>query len=179
MQKEFTKPMVHHNISFQFVAKTCLVNCPEDCDNVADLVAFSNTFYDLTEGSHLNVKPFRKEKGNLLFELDHILERSISKKTFTNYYQGIYSVKEKKFIAAEALIRLNDPDFGMIMPSLMIPYAEGRSKNKDIGRVVIEKAFRFFSEKLKGDIILTNRCRFSKFRMGIFHKGETCMKKIM
>lgn len=152
VQKEFTKPMVRHNISFQFVAKTCLVNCPEDCDNVADLVAFSNTFYDLTEESHLNVKPFRKEKGNLLFELDHILERSISEKTFTNYYQGIYSVKEKKFIAAEALIRLNDPDFGMIMPSLMIPYAEGRSKNKDIGRVVIEKAFRFFSEKLKGKL---------------------------
>lgn len=152
VQKEFTKPMVRHNISFQFVAKTCLVNCPEDCDSVADLVAFSNTFYDLTEESHLNVKPFRKEKGNLLFELDHILERSISEKTFTNYYQGIYSVKEKKFIAAEALIRLNDPDFGMIMPSLMIPYAEGRSKNKDIGRVVIEKAFRFFSEKLKGKL---------------------------
>ncbi len=152
VRDEFAKPMIRNDMSFQFVAKTCLVNCPEDCNNVADLVAFSTTFFDLTDDDHLDIKPFRKEKGNLLFELDHILERSIEEKTFTNHYQGIYSIKEKKFIAAESLIRLKNPDFGMIMPSLMIPYAEGRGKNSGIGRVVIEKAFKFFSTQLKGKL---------------------------
>lgn len=152
IQDEFKKPMTQNGITFQFVAKTCLVSCPEDCNNVADLVAFSNTFFDLTDSDHLDVKPFRHEKGNLLFALDHILERAIKNKTFDNYYQGIYSIKEKKFVSAEALLRLNDPNYGMIMPSLMIPYAEGRGKNSSIGRVVIENAFKFFSTELRGSL---------------------------
>ena len=152
INEEFSKPMVQNNISFQFVAKTCLINCPEDCHNVGDLVGFSNTFYELSEDKYLDIKPYRKEKGNLLFELDHILERAINEKSFAMHYQGIYSIKEERFIAAEALIRLKNPDFGTIMPSLMIPYAESRGKSVGIGLVVIEKVFSYFASSLRGKI---------------------------
>ena len=148
----FSKPLKQNGISFQFVAKTCLVNCPEDCDNTADLVAFSNTFYELTDANHLDIKPYRQEKGNVLFELDHILERAISKKSFSIYYQGIYSIKDQKFVAAEALIRLKDPDYGLIMPALMIPYAESRGKIIAIGKIVLEKSFQFFANNLRGKL---------------------------
>lgn len=152
VHQEFAIPMSNNEITFQFSAKTCLVSCPEDCRTVADLVAFSTTFFDLTEEKHLDIKPFRQEHGNLLFELDHILERAINEKSFSVYYQGIYSLKEKRFTSAEALLRLKDPQFGMIMPSLMIPYAEARNKNIGIGLVVIEKAFAFFVSHLRGKL---------------------------
>ena len=152
IQDGFAKPMNQNGVGFQFVAKTCLVNCPEDCSNPADLVAFSTTFYDLTDDLYLDVKPYRQEKGNILFELDHILERAINEKTFSIYYQGIYSIQEKKFIAAEALLRLKDANFGTIMPNLMIPYAERRNKIVGIGRVVIEKVFNFYSSSLRGKL---------------------------
>ena len=152
IEKEFSKPMSHNGISFQFLAKLCSVSCPEDCNNVTDLVAFSNTFFDLTDNNYLDIEPYRKEKGNLLFELDHILERAINEKSFSIHYQGIYSIKENRFIAGEALLRLKDPDFGMIMPSLMIPYAENRGKSVGIGLVVIEKVFSYFVSSLRGKI---------------------------
>ena len=150
--KEFSTPMTHNNITFLFEAKTCLVHCPEDCHDVTALIGFSTTFFDLTDKSHLDLAPYRKNGGNILFELDHILERAIAEKSFSVFYQGIYSLPKKRFISAEALVRLNDPVFGLIMPSLMIPYAEGHGKIAAISRIVMEKAFAFFVEHLRGKL---------------------------
>ena len=148
----FSQPMTHNGISFQFIAKTCLLHCPQDCDNVASLVGFSNTFLRFMEGTDLDLEPFRQQAGNVLFELDHILERAIREKSFTMHYQGIYDTKENRFAACEGLLRLNDPTYGMIMPAMMIPYAETCGKISDIGLIVLEKTFAFFSQKLRGKI---------------------------
>ena len=152
VQDAFSKPMTHLGFTFKFGIKTCLADCPEDCDNVAALIAFANTFPDLSKADYLDLKPFRKEGGNLLFELDHILERAIRSRSFSVYYQGIYDIKEKKFVAAEALLRLNDPVFGIIMPSLMIPYAEKRGKIIEISKIMMDKCFEFFDTKLRGEL---------------------------
>lgn len=150
VRHEFSVPAEHNGIRFQFESKTCLVNCPEDCNDVSDLIAFSSTYPKLTDKHFLDVTPYRHERGNILFNLDHILQRAIENKSFSVYYQGIYSIKEKDFVAAEGLLRLNDPDFGTIMPSLMIPYAETSGKIGEIGRIVMEKSFEFFATKLRG-----------------------------
>ncbi len=152
IQHDFSLPMTHAGISFLFNAKTCLVNCPEDCSDATSLVSFATTFFDLTESDSLDVRPYRHHRGNLLFELDHILENAIAKKSFSVYYQGIYSLKQKRFIAAEALLRLKDDDYGTIMPGLMIPYAERRGKIVAISRVVMEKSFDFFIHHLRGKL---------------------------
>ena len=151
-QDEFAEPMEHNGISFLYHAKFCTVHCPEDCHKVTDLVAFSNTFFDLTDKDVLHLTPFRKEEGNVLFELDHILERATHEQSFSAYYQGIYSLKEKKFIAAEALMRLVDPTYGLLMPGMMIPYAEGRGKIVAMSKIIMEKAFAFFVEHLRGKL---------------------------
>lgn len=148
----FSRPMSCNGISFQFTAKTCLVNCPEDCKSLADLIAFSTTFSELTSSHCLDIKPYRTDAGNLLFELDHLLERAIHKKAFSVYYQGIYSLKEKRFVAAEALVRLKDETYGLIMPGLMIPYAESCGKIVAIGKIVMEKSFDLFATHLRGKI---------------------------
>lgn len=148
----FSEPMTHNGISFQFMAKTCLLRCPQDCDNVASLIGFTNTFLRIMEEKDLDIAPYRKEAGNALFELDHILERAIHEKSFTMNYQGIYSLEQNRFAACEGLLRLNDPTYGLIMPSLMIPYAEACGKIGDIGLIVLEKTFAFFSQKLRGKI---------------------------
>lgn len=148
----FSRPMFHNGISFLFTCKLCTINCPKDTKDATSIIAFSTTYYDLTDSNDLDITPFRKEEGNVLFELDHILERAINNQSFSIYYQGIYSLKENKFTSAEALIRLKDPTFGMIMPSFMIPYAESRGKIFAIGKIVIEKCFAFFVNNLRGKI---------------------------
>lgn len=150
VEEEFQKPMTHNGISFLFTAKTCAVHCPEDCVNATDLIAFSTTFFDLTDKSSLDLAPFRKKEGNVLFELDHILERAIREKSISAYYQGIYSLEKKDFIAAEALMRLTDPTFGLLMPGFMIPYAERRGKIVAMSHILMEKAFAFYADHLRG-----------------------------
>lgn len=148
----FDKTMTHNGISYLFQAKFCLVRCPEDCQSITTLVGFSTTFFKLTEARILDLNRFRLPAGNLLFELDRILERAIHEESFSIYYQGIYSLIDKRFIAAEGLLRLTDPVFGTIMPSLMIPYAESSGKISAISRIVMKKCFAFFAQSLRGKV---------------------------
>lgn len=149
---EFSKTMTHNGISYLYESKFCSVRCPEDCRDVTTLIGFSTTFFKLTEAKTLDLDRFRLPVGNLLFELDHILERAIHEESFSMHYQGIYSLSERRFIAAEGLLRLTDPVFGMIMPSLMIPYAESSGKISAISHIVMKKCFAFYAEKLRGKL---------------------------
>lgn len=152
IQKEFALPMTHNSMSFLFSSQTSLVHCPEDCSDVSDLMAFASSYYRIIDRPVIDLTPYRKEQGNILFALDHILERAIHEKSFSVYYQGIYSLKENRFTSAEGLLRLHDPQFGTIMPSLMIPYAESYGKIVPIGRIVMEKGCRFFATHLRGKL---------------------------
>ena len=62
------------------------------------------------------------------------------------YYQPIYSVKDGRFISAEALIRLTDEEYGFISPALFIPAAERNGLMIPIGDFVLESVFRFIGE---------------------------------
>ena len=63
------------------------------------------------------------------------------------YYQPIYSLKEGRFISAEALIRLHDPQFGMISPGLFIPEAESRHLMQAIGVHVLHDVIEFIGSE--------------------------------
>ncbi len=149
VRQTFSSPMMNNGISFQFIAKLCLVHCPEDCKDVDSLLAFSTLFYELTDSDVLDLEPYRSSSGNVLFELDHLLEKAIREESFSLYYQPIYSIKQKRFTCAEALLRLHDSTFGLLMPGLIIPYAEKRGKMVAIGRIVLKRAFAFYAKELK------------------------------
>ena len=144
--------VLHEDMPFHFITVSCYAHCPKDCRSTESMISFSTSFFDLTEGNVLKLEAYRQEQGNVLFELDHILERAIHNKAFSLYYQPIYSIKEGRYNSAEALLRLEDPIFGTIMPSLIIPYAENCGKIIDIGNIVLEKSFVFFVSKLRGKL---------------------------
>ncbi len=148
----FNSTMTDGQRSFHFNAKICLAEAPEDIHDLQGLIAFSSSFYEFSDSNSINIVPFRSPAGNALFEIDKILERAIRDKSFSIYYQPIYSIKEKRFVSAEALLRLNDPEYGMIMPGLMIPYAERHGKMGAIGDIVLEKSFAFLSEHIKDQL---------------------------
>lgn len=51
-------------------------------------------------------------------EINGIVSKAIEENRFEMYYQPIYSVREKRFLSAEALIRLYDETYGFISPGL-------------------------------------------------------------
>ena len=62
------------------------------------------------------------------------------------YYQPIYSVKEKRFTSAEALVRIVDRDGKLIPPGAFIGIAESNGLIVDLGRRVFEKACQFYQQ---------------------------------
>ncbi len=74
------------------------------------------------------------------------IRRALDEDSFEVYYQPIYSTHEKKVIAAEALIRLFDPEYGYIPPEPMIAMAEKEGYILKIGEIVFTEVCRFYSE---------------------------------
>lgn len=137
------------NTGAKLVPRICTINVPEDLDNLDDILHFGHEFYGLipfeqlySQASDIVVsKNFKIES-----DMDNILSRAIVKRGFEMYYQPIYSIRERKFVSAEALIRLNDSKYGFVSPGLFIPAAESRGLILPIGDFVLEDVFQFISE---------------------------------
>ena len=67
-----------------------------------------------------------------------------NKKEFLLYYQPKISIKTKKLVGVEALIRWNNPELGFVRPDQFIPIAEDTHMIIDIGDWVIHQACNDF-----------------------------------
>lgn len=126
----------------------CSVLVPEDISTKDELLKFSERVQNLVEPW----KPVRYSEISfdrefvILNSIDNIIEDAIRHNRFEMYYQPIYSLKDKEYRCAEALIRLNSEEFGSISPSIFIPAAERTGRIVNIGDFVIRDVCRFLSE---------------------------------
>ncbi len=147
--EEMRKPLNIDGQEYYFDVRVCLVRAPED---ISDFVTFYNlalTFHDtLPDNMRLSVlaDELMTKEYRVRNELNDIIVRAIKDRRFEMYYQPIYSVKEKAFVSAEALIRLNDEKYGFVSPGLFIPAAEATGAIHQIGDFVLEDVFAFISE---------------------------------
>ena len=126
----------------------CTVSVPEDISDKEELMKFSERIQNLIEPW----KPVQYSEISfdrefvILSSIDSIIEDAIRHNRFEMYYQPIYSLKEKSYKCAEALIRLNSVEFGSISPSIFIPAAEKTGRIVNIGDFVIKDVCRFLSQ---------------------------------
>jgi EAL domain-containing protein (putative c-di-GMP-specific phosphodiesterase class I) len=66
----------------------------------------------------------------------------LKNKEFLLYYQPIFNLKEEKMIGAEALIRWNHPQLGLIAPDKFLEVAEKTGLIVNIGEYVFREAMR-------------------------------------
>ena len=129
-------------------ARICIANVPDDIYNLEYLKYFALNFHtwipniqdviilaDITSDSQFILKN----------EIDFIINRALKDNNFEIYYQPIYSVEKKKIVSAEALIRLNDPDYGAVPPGVFIPFAENSNLIYKISDFVFESVSQFIS----------------------------------
>ncbi len=127
-------------------ARMVWVNCPQDIDNYRALFCYAVTFHNSIPKSDkvLRYSEYANEKENVVKnEMESIIERGLQENLFEIHYQPIYSVEKNSFVAAEALLRLEDPQYGVISPALLIQAAELSGKMYKIGDVVFEKVCDF------------------------------------
>lgn len=117
-----------------------------DYESLCDFIDYRPDDDNLSERGHYSSKKFDiiYAKDTLLHakkrtqNVEHAIQRALREGNFRVYYQPIYSVKDKKFTCAEALIRLWDREYGIISPEEFIPIAEKNGTILDIGLFVFE-----------------------------------------
>lgn len=62
------------------------------------------------------------------------------------FYQPIYSTQKKKFVSAEALVRIRKEDGKLLPPGMFIPVAEETGIIKQLGEIVFEKVCQTLKE---------------------------------
>lgn len=130
-------------------ARFNIVNCPKDVDSFSVLYTVGTTYHHtMPDNNDIHLYADYKDDYNFKIrnEIKQILKRGLDNNNFSMYYQPIFSTKENRFISAEALIRLNDDEYGTISPGIFIPMAEIEGSIHEIGDFVIKDVIRFIAE---------------------------------
>ncbi|WP_439503712.1 EAL domain-containing protein [Methylophaga sp.] len=115
---------------------------PADAETPEDLLKYADSamYYAKNDG-RANFRFYSAEMTEKALEnikLEHDLREAISKGEIVVYYQPKFD-SNKKIIGAEALIRWNHSELGMISPAKFIPIAEQSMLIVEIGRWVLEQ----------------------------------------
>lgn len=79
--------------------------------------------------------------------MEQTIFNAIEKNRITINYQPIYSTEEKKFVSAEALVRITDENGKVIPPYDFIWVAEKNGMMLRLGEIIFEKVCRFIREE--------------------------------
>jgi diguanylate cyclase (GGDEF)-like protein len=119
---------------------------PRDGADVDKLLKYADTAMYHAKSMGKNNYQFYNEKMSFQNEkrldLEEKLHQALEKNEFKLYYQPQIDAKTNKIVSAEALIRWQQSELGMIMPNDFIPLAEETGQIFKIGEWVINEACR-------------------------------------
>ena len=126
--------------------------CPEDFPfdgTVVELLDFAEDpeTYANSVGFIRRIDDQARERRIRSRQILHIVSEAIKNNNIEMYYQPIYSLAEKKFTNAEALVRLKDQStIGYISPEEFIPLAEKKGMIMSLSNLIFNHVFAFMSE---------------------------------
>ncbi len=125
-------------------ASVGIVIAPQHSDSAQELLQYADTalYKAKSEGrstfAYYSDELTRAARERMMRE--NRLRRAIDNCEFELYYQPQVHMRTGRIIGAEALIRWNDPEFGMISPDKFIPLAEETGLISSIGEWVLFEA---------------------------------------
>ncbi len=146
LNKELKKHMNINGLDISLTPFIVLARCPEEITSFRMLMYFGSDFHKKNPytGQIMNAgELYSQNQLNIQNNIDEIIDRAIESNSFQVYYQPIYSTSHGKFISAEALLRLNDPEHGYISPETLVTAAEQSGAIHRIGEIVFEEVCQF------------------------------------
>lgn len=150
INNELKKSVKINQFDLNLIAFVCTARCPEDINDFRSLMSFGTEFSSKLpyngEVMHADNASVKKVMS-LLTGMDRIIDNAFANHGFHVYYQPIYSIEEKRFVSAEALIRLIDAEEGFVSPEIFIPVAEKSGAIHKIGEFVLEEVCKFIGSE--------------------------------
>lgn len=127
-------------------AVVTLANIPRDFESIEDI----NAMIDISAGAEPENRELtyaeRITSIKRQIAVEKAIRNAIDNRTFDVHYQPIYSVEKRRIVSAEALVRLKDPQLGMISPEEFIPIAEKNDLVASIDEIVLIKVCEFIRD---------------------------------
>ncbi|MDE6625430.1 MAG: EAL domain-containing protein [Lachnospiraceae bacterium] len=117
---------------------------------------------------------FKENLYNRKF-IEENMQAAIAERQFLMYLQPKYSIAQNKIIGAEALVRWNHPERGMIYPNEFIPVIEENGFVKRVDYYIWEEACRFIKKCV--DVGITD-CPVSVNMSRVHLLDDECIYKL-
>lgn len=154
-----------NNYNYRIDSIVTRIKIPSDINSLSVLEDVISSNYQMRKAGSYFV-PFDQvnELSNVRLR-ERQLRSAISENKLMVKYQPIWSNKEQKTIACEALLRINTPELIDVSPEVYIPVAEKTGLIRDIGLFVFEEVCKFLNnERLKKSSIKYIEINLSLFQ---------------
>lgn len=148
LNQELKEQINFNGLKITLIPFIILAHCPEEIKDFKTLMSFGSDFHKKNYYTGQVMFAGRLYGWNQLDiqnNIDQIIEQALEKESFQVYYQPIYSTQQKRYISAEALLRLTDPQHGFISPEILVNAAEKSGAIHRVGEFVFEKVCQFIA----------------------------------
>ncbi len=137
---EIDQTQVQIETGISYLVDICDFESVDELEEVVHYFAYES---GKTNDTPLLIDDEALEERTRTLEIQHALEWAIANDAVEMYYQPIYNIREGKFSAMEALVRIKDENGKLIMPGDFIEYAEKNGMILTLGEMVFRKVCEF------------------------------------
>jgi diguanylate cyclase (GGDEF)-like protein len=144
LQASLMAPFVVHSQLLSVTASLGVSLCPEDAQDPATLLRHATSAMHRVKRSGKNgVQTYSEGSDEAIerqLELERDLKGALTQGQFVLHYQPLVDLKTGRLVKAEALLRWQHPQWGMVSPAEFIPLAEESGLIVSIGAWVLKEA---------------------------------------
>ncbi len=186
IEEAFQKPWSISGMELMLSVTCCMISDTQWIRSAQDVLLLSEQAMPMAKksarGSVMLVGRSIMQSAERRIAVENALHEALENGGLSLYLQPIYSVKEKRYVSAEALVRFRHEKLGMIPPDEFIPIAEKTGLVVRIDNMMFEKLCRFIAEyrpmqELGMDMLELNFSAVDLMQNGMDIQIRTMLKK--
>ena len=138
------EPHFHNDLQLHVTCSVGIVMFPEEDAGVHELLRYADTaMYRVKEQGRDSIEFFNKHmavNARKVLMLEGELHKALDNRHFSLHYQPRVDTRSSRIVGAEALLRWNHPERGLISPVEFIPVLETSGLIVDVGMWVLQEA---------------------------------------
>src|SRR3981081_4242197 len=139
----FAEPLIIDEIELRTTVKVGIALYPADADTAESLFVNAEAALKRAKDAaepYLFYSPEMNARVAQRLHLESRLRKAVTQKEFVLHYQTKVDLATLRIRGLEALIRWNDPEFGLVSPMDFVPLLEESGLIVEVGRWVFEQA---------------------------------------